>query len=452
MCKKTVLVSLCVVASLILTVSIPVTQAAQAQSEKVTITYADWHWLEDVWSKSLEEAMAKFERMYPNIRIEPYRVSHQEKDIKIPTAIRGGRGPDTFAQEYSLMRQYVDSGWAEDLTPFIEKDSAADLSYLDDFYETNLVPVTVDGHVYGLPRDTAALVLVYNKELFKKAGLDPYKAPETYEGLLEYAQKLTKDTDGDGKIDQWGLGSPFFGKSGFELRSCGFFWGHGATFLTPDWKHSALDTPEAKEAFKYVVDLYRKHEVLPPGTIDNGAHEVRRLLAHQTVAMIVGSTWTIPIVDGLAASGWNVPEVLEMAPMPIKKGMSIEDLPKKAITSLYMCGTFMNPNTEHPEEAWKLIKFISAPEQMKKWFLDNNMPATRKSVNTQFKPLLENKFAKVVTGQIPNGGYGPMIPQWPEIIIGTIRPELQNAATGMKTPEKALADAHRRIESILSEE
>jgi len=79
-----------------------------------------------------------------------------------------------------------------------------------------------------------------------------------------------------------------------RLRFPGVLRGFGGSFLTPDWKRSALNTPQAKEAFNYVVDLARKYKVMPPGVDTVDCNDARRLLAHRKVAMIFGTMWTVP--------------------------------------------------------------------------------------------------------------------------------------------------------------
>jgi len=79
------------------------------------------------------------------------------------------------------------------------------------------------------------------------------------------------------------------------------------------------------------------------------------------------------------------------------------------------------------------------------------MLSCRKSVNEGFGPILQSKYAAVVTKEIEeHAAFLPLIPKWPEC-LETFRANLQAAVAKSKTPEKALMDAHERIESILSQ-
>ena len=109
----------------------------------------------------------------------------------------------------------------------------------------------------------------------------------------------------------------------------------------------------------------------------------------------------------------------------------------------------MNPNSKNPEAAWQLIKFLTDSKQMGKWFVDNNMLSCRRSVNETFGPILQSKYASIVTKAIDHAAFLPLMPQWPEC-LETFRQNLQAAIAKQKTPDRALMDAHNQIESILA--
>ena len=66
------------------------------------------------------------------------------------------------------------------------------------------------GKTWGIPFQRSTIVLYYNKEMFKEAGLDPNQPPANWKEMLEYAQKLTK-RDASGKVTQWGVQIPSSG-------------------------------------------------------------------------------------------------------------------------------------------------------------------------------------------------------------------------------------------------
>jgi multiple sugar transport system substrate-binding protein len=405
---------------------------------QVTISYSDWQLAQDIWGRSLREAIAEFERLNPGIKVQDEPVALGQRDTKFTTAIRGGKGPDVFALDANPVKQYIKNGWAKDLTPFIEKEGGK--QWLADFYPVTLMPVTENDKVYGVPKNVVAMVLVYNSELFQKAGIG--RPPRTWDEFRETCKKLTLATKPGGPIDQWGA-TLVLAKACFDLRFSVVLRGFGGDFLTPDWKHSALNTPEAKEAFHFVVNSILEDKVMPPGVTQVDCNAARRLLAHKKVAMIFGTMWTITEVSGMNPDlhGWKV---LEMAPVPQKEGVA-----SKIRSTLYQKSLFMNPNTKHPEAAWKLLNFLTQKKQMEKWFVDNNMLSCRRSINENFGPILQSKYAAIVTEEIDkHAAFLPLMPKWPEC-LEAFRQNLQAAVAKTKTPDKALADAHNQIESIL---
>lgn len=410
----------------------PVTRA----SAKVTLRFSDWHMAEAHWLKALEEAKAIFEERYPDIKITFEPVSYGEKETKYITASEAGQAPDVMHLHAYSLRAFIEKGYALDLTPFISKEKA---DFLDAWYALPLTLCKSQGKVYAMPGDYMAQVLVRNTELFKEAGLDPAKPPKTWNEFLEYAQALTVDKDGDFKVDQWGFGMIGAKSPGFELRFSPFVWSFGGDYLTEDLKHSALDTPGAIEAIKFFVSLYREYGVVPPGATAFGPSDVRTQLAQKKVAMNIGSGWTAPIVDSMNPE-LGAYEVLEYAPVPVKR---------KAITSAWLSAWIISPNSKHPQEAWEWTKFITSKEMELKWFRDARVLSARQDVSGVAPEILEDKHAKVVASQLAYAKFVPQMKEWPEI-IDAVTTGVQEALIGVKMPEKALAEAHKRVNAILA--
>jgi multiple sugar transport system substrate-binding protein len=405
-------------------------------AEQVTLRFSDWHLTEDVWNKSLNEAMDIFHKQHPNIKVVLEPVSYKEKETKYTVESVAGRAPDVFHVHAFSLPMFFSKGFAKDLTPFIEKESSG---FLDAWYPLPLELMKHNGKMHAMPGDYMTMVLFYNTNMFKAAGLDINKPPKTWSQFLKYAKKLTRDTDGDGKIDQWGFGTVGAKSPGFSLRFGPFIWSYGADYLSPDMGQSALDTREAKKAFKYFVELYTKHKVVPPGLTAMNPQEVRTQLAQKKVAMILGSGWTPPIVNKINPD-LNAFEVLKCAPAPMKS---------KEATAIWLSSWVMSPNTKHPKEAWELLKFITSKEMELKWFMDHRVTSSRKDVSGIAPEILNDKFASVMASQLPYGNVEPQIKQWPEI-MDTFTTSLQEAIVGMKTPKKALSEAHQRTNAILA--
>jgi len=416
-------------AVLFLGVMIRSSSLAGAQ-EKVTLRFSDWHLTESPWDKTLADAMAIFEKRHPHIKVALEPVSYKDKETKYTVESAAGKAPDVFHVHAFSLPMFFDKGFAMDLTPFIEKEGGN--KFLEAWYPLCIKLVMHKGKVHAMPGDYMSMVLVYNTELFKAAGLDPKKPPKTWEEFLEYNLKLTKAPE------KWGFAVLGAKDPGFELRFSPFLWSFGGDYLTPDNKRSALDSKEAREAFKYFIELYTKYKVMPPGVTSMNAQDVRTQLAHRKIAWEIGSGWTAPIVNAINPE-LKAFEVLDAAPLPVKKNR---------VTTIWLSSWIMSPHTKHPKEAWELLKFITSKEMELNWFVNNRVTSSRKDVN-QEPQVQGDKFAKVIASQLLYGKVVPQIPQWPEI-IDAFTTAVQEAFTEMKTPEKALADAHERINGILA--
>jgi hypothetical protein len=264
--------------------------------------------------------------------------------------------------------------------------------------------------------DTRQLILAY-------LGLDPSKPPATWEQFLDYAKKLTKG-------DRWGVGIIGARQEGIFMRFNPWPWGAGGDYLAPDEKRSALDKSEFLEGFKFYVELFTKHKVVPPGVIEQGAQEVRTQLAHGKVAMII----TLPAAPGIVQAinpKINVREVMALAPVPVGK---------KKVTSTWFSMRVISAFTKNPEAAWKVYRTWMDTESQMRNFKIAGVLSTRLDIKNS-PEVKADKFAQVFAAQTPYVKLEPLAPEWPKIGDAMIT-AIQEALTGVKTPEQALKDAH----------
>lgn len=408
---------------------------------KVKIVFSDWHLVEPHWEKALKEAITQFMVENPDIEVELEYVSYAEKETKYMTAIEAGVGPDVMHLgpiEVSFAL-FASRGYFLDLTPFIQAEGP---DFLSAWYPAAIAAVTYNGRIYAMPGDFMSMFLMYNKRLFAEAGLDPEKPPTTWEEFLEYAKKLTRDRDGDGRIDTWGFGTVGKVDPGFQLRFTPLLYSFGADYLTPDYKCSALNTSAAKEAFKFWIELYTIHKVIPPGVTDMSPGKVREQFAAEKVAMILTSGWGPPIVKSIRPDvNWD--EILGFAPVPVKAGLDPEYR-----TTAWLSYWAINRNTKHPDAAWKLVKFITSKAMEEKWFRDANVLSSRRDVTEVYEPILASPSARINAAELSRAKLVPLIPEWPRI-IEAVNIAVQKGFLGVD-PDLALSEAHALINEILA--
>ena len=431
----------------------PPLASAKGAQPVITLRLSDWHLTEPHWEKAIKEMIIVFENENPQIKVQLEPVPYAEKETQYITEIQTGAGPDLMHLHGFSIRSFIEKGFLYDLTPFIQQEDETTWGgkFMDTWYPQTVELMRYQGKYYALPSDFMSMVLFYNKNLFKEAGLDPGKPPQTWDEFLTYAKALTRDRNNDGQLDTWGFGTVGTVDPGFELRFTPILLSHGAVYLTPDHKCSALNSPEAKDAFNFYISLVTEHGVVPPGVTTRNPGHVRQQMANEQIAMKIGSGWTVPIFASLNPT-LNAAETLAAAPIPLKAGQNVQK-PTTAWISAWM----INKNTKHPQEAWQLLKFMTSQAADEKWFTDARVLSARRDVSggledkgvRPFEPLLNDPFSKVIAAELPRSQLVPQIKEWPQI-IEIVNRAAQSGFSGAKTAEQALQDAHNEINTILS--
>ncbi|MGO4198641.1 sugar ABC transporter substrate-binding protein [Rhizobium sp. YAF28] len=204
--------------------------------------------------------------------VEAYNASHENQVVttevpfgelvqKYATAIAGGQAPDALSMDLIYNPAFAAAGQLEDLT-----DWAKSLPYFNSLSPSHVKLGTYQDKIYGLPLSVETSVFAWNKDLYKKAGLDPEKAPTTWEEIEANAEKIRKLGD-----DTYGF---YF--SGGGCGGCMIFtftplvWGAGADILSEDSKTATLDTPQMRKAVGFYRDMVKKDLVPASAASDNG--------------------------------------------------------------------------------------------------------------------------------------------------------------------------------------
>jgi sn-glycerol 3-phosphate transport system substrate-binding protein len=216
-----------------------------------------------------------------------------------------------------------------------------------------------DGHTWGVPFQRSTIVQYYNKEAFKKAGLDPDKGPSTWDELVSYGKKLTIK-DGSGNVKQWGV----------EIPSSGFpYWlfqalaiQAGADLANQDGTKVNFNGPKVVEAAQFFHDLSAKYGVMPKGIIDWGTTP-KDFFEGKTAIM-----WTT--TGNLTNVRKNAPFAFGVAPMPKKaRGGS-----PTGGGNIYI---FKTKDKAKEEAGLKLAKFLTSKDMAADWCIQTGYVATR---------------------------------------------------------------------------
>src|SRR5437899_4110958 len=161
-------------------------------------------------TKLVDGFAADFEKENPGIKVKPtYSGSYQESLTKALTAMKSNDAPTMSVLLSTDMYTLIDEDAVVPFDPLIK--TPEDQAWLKGFYPAFMANSQTGGKTWGIPFQRSTIVLYYNKEMFKEAGLDPNRAPANWKELTDYAQKLTKH-DASGKVTQVGeqIQSPAF--------------------------------------------------------------------------------------------------------------------------------------------------------------------------------------------------------------------------------------------------
>lgn len=195
--------------------------------------------------------------------VEMTEVPFAELVQKYATAIAGGQAPDALSLDLIYNPAFAAADQLEDLS-----DWARALPYFNSLSPSHVKLGTYDGKVYGMPLSVETSIFAWNKDLYKQAGLDPEKAPATWEEITANAEKIRA------------LGGDTYGFyfSGGGCGGCMIFtftpltWGAGADILSEDGKTATLDTPQMRKAVEYYRNLVARDTVPAGSASDNGVN------------------------------------------------------------------------------------------------------------------------------------------------------------------------------------
>jgi multiple sugar transport system substrate-binding protein len=298
----------------------------------VAITFSAWGAPEElaVW----KQIVADFETANPNVTVNVEVSDWDAYWDKLKTQLAANTPPDIFAMDAPLFLDYQSRDVLLNLQPYIDKNP----DILKDVYPQTLSAYQTPDGYYGLPRDFQTIVLFYNKDMFDAAGMAYPTADWTWEDLRAAARQLTKDTNGDGKIDQYGF---VFDQWDMEPGWSEAVWAYGGDIVNADHTKTLIGDPAARQAWQLLYDMVFVDKSVPDAnTIGQYGGD---LFQAKVAAMTPMGHWAVP---GYDTGGFKYDAV----PMP--KG------PEGHATSDNSAGFVVAKATKHPQEAFNFIKFV----------------------------------------------------------------------------------------------
>jgi sn-glycerol 3-phosphate transport system substrate-binding protein len=383
-------------------------------------------------TKIVDQMSADFEKENPGIKVKPiYAGTYQETIVKALTAHKSGQPPTTAILLSTDMYTLIDE---DAIVPFNEiATSADDQAWIKSFYPAFMANSQTGGKVWGIPFQRSTIVLYWNKELFKEAGLDPNKPPGTWQEMVDYAQKLTK-RDSAGNVTQWGVQIP---SSGFPYWLFqGLTTPNGVELMNAAGTETYFDKPEVIQALQFWVDLSRKHKVMSPGVIEWGT--TPKDFFEKKIAMMWTTTGNLTNVRSNAKFDFGV----AMLPAAKRRGSPTGG------GNFYV---FKKAPKDQQVAAVKFAKWMTAPERAAQWGIDTGYVAVRPDAWQTAKMQEYVKgfpVASVARDQLQYS-VAELSTHDNQRVTKALNDGLQAALTGTKAPDQAMRDAQAEATRIL---
>ncbi|ENH97143.1 family 1 extracellular solute-binding protein [Gracilibacillus halophilus YIM-C55.5] len=324
-----------------------------SDSENETVEAVFWHAMSGAGQESLEEIVQSFNDSQDNYRIIPeFQGSYEEALTKF-RSVGGTNDAPAIIQTFEVGTKYmIDSGFIEPVQSFIDEEGY-DISQLE---ENILNYYTVDGQLYSMPFNSSTPVMLYNKDAFEEAGLDPDNPPQTFAEIKEAGEKLTI-TDGD-NTERYGFSILNYGWFFEELVATqgGLFVNHD-NGRTDDATEALFNEEEGLRVFELIDDM---NQAGTYGNFGSNWDDIRAAFQTENTAMYLDSS------AGVANTVETAPFDVGVSYIPYsdeaeRNGVIIGG------ASLWMSNGI---DESQQEAAWEFMKYLQTSEIQAKWHID----------------------------------------------------------------------------------
>ncbi|MFO7446801.1 MAG: ABC transporter substrate-binding protein [Ignavibacteriaceae bacterium] len=325
-------------------------ESNKEDSGKITITF--WHSFVPSTIQALNELVEKFEKEHPDITIKAQYIPSGDALIqKLITAVQSESAPDISWLHSDYFEDLVEADAIHKMDDFIKGENGISDEDINDIYPSLIQYSKWKGTLYSLPMEATNMALLYNKEMFRKAGLQG--PPKTWDEFFEYSKKLTLDNNNDGKNDQTGFFVPIFPAAGprggwMVWQWMPFLWQAGGEYINADQSQVTYNSEAGIAALTLWQNIYRELD-LRTFTSDFDV-----TFASGRLAMAMDGSWSLPNYKSLFKNlDWG------FAPLPAG--------PDKQAT--IVGGEYLSifKQSKHPEAAWKFVKWIIQPDVQAFW-------------------------------------------------------------------------------------
>lgn len=382
-------------------------------------------------TKVVDGLVADFEKGNPDIKVNAiYAGNYNDARIKALAALKSGQPAQTSVMFSIDIYELIEQGAIVAFDDVVK--TAEDKAWLNSFYPALMENGKTQGKTWGIPFQRSTIVMYYNKDAFRAAGLDPESPPATWDELVSMGKKLTKKSGGN--VEQWGAMIPSTGYPYWMFGALAMQ--NGQTLMNGDGNKTFFDAPATVQALQYWKDLGDKHGIMPSGTIEWGT--LRQNFLEGKTAIMWHSTGNLTAVKDSAKFDFGV----AMLPANKRRGTPTGG------------GNFYIFKKSSPEEraaSLKLIKFLTQPERTAEWSMKTGYLGTgpdaykTKALMDYVKTFPPAAVARdqleFATAELSTYQTGR--------VRKLLDDAIQSALTGSKSPKDALAEAQKQADQLL---
>jgi multiple sugar transport system substrate-binding protein len=394
---------------------------AGSSSSSSTISF----WVRDsdaTFVRPLVQAYNKSHKLQVKLNIIPAT----QFVTKFGVAVAGGAGPDVVAIDLIYLPAFDAANEMTDITTM-----AHALPFFDKLSPSHIRLATYNGRLYGVPFSAEGSVLLYNKALFRQAGLDPNRPPTNWAEIEQDAKKITALGNG---IKGFYFAGSCAGCNAFTFLP--LIWASGGDVLSPDGKTATMTSPVVKNAMTFYRRMWSEGLIPAGAKVDDGTNFLN--------AFATGKI-------GMAGSGAFSIGTLKLQHPNVDFGLTYLPGENGGWSSFAGGDTIGIPRgSKNPQGAWDFITWcLSSDVQINEFAKNGSIP-----VRTD---LAENKYSQldpryVITSNAMAHGRTPFSVHYNELFNDPNGPWLaaiqQSVFNGQI--DQALNTAQQRFTQILS--
>lgn len=409
----------------------------------------------DIDKKIDKEFWDAWNQFYPNI---PLKVGDTVQNLdynqmldKVRTAAAGNAAPDVARMPILWGVEFAAKGQLREVQ--LEEFGFTK----EQFWPGALKSVTWDGKLYGVPTNNETMAFIWNKQIFEKAGLDPNKAPATWDDVVSYSKQIAKETGkkGYGLVARVNAGNTPF-------RFMPALWAYGSGALDeaepePTYQKVLINNEGGIAALQAHYDMYVRDRSVPSSALTNTQTENGDLFISGQIAMEIShpSEYAAMIDKANKATGSDK-KLADEVVGNMAYGLLPAGPVRRAVvfggSNIHIFTDKAAGNTVDQDAARALVAMWCSPEWATKQTWDSSNPGNLDGFKTEWmkQRLQQIKFLDVTTSMLPYGIPFPVIPESTQIMNIIVPEMLQNALTRKMKVKEAADDAADKIKALLA--